>query len=119
MLHLKKRIDIVKSSYSRFTDFPLIKLRRSVLFLFNRIINLVCEVNKVNCIEDFPQQDIIVITQILEHTVNMLDEIEEEPSRAAIDAEDMMTSLDGMTDTFEAVEVPVMQAVKNVSKKKQ
>ena len=49
----------------------------------------------------------------------MLDEIEEEPSRAAIDAEDMMTSLDGMTDTFEAVEVPVMQAVKNVSKKKQ
>ncbi|MCQ2572806.1 MAG: hypothetical protein MJ182_02795 [Treponema sp.] len=117
MLNLEKRIDIVKNDYNRFNDFPVADLRRKILNLFFTISSLLLDIGYCNCqMEDFPQHELIVLVQIFEHVARYLSQIEESPSAAADEKNDILASLDGMLETYDSV-APPLQAVIKKNKK--
>lgn len=117
MLHLEKRIDIVKKEYNRFTDFPLVAGRHQVLILFRKIMNLIARITDSHVpLIDLPQQDLIMANQVAEHVAAFLEEFEVAPEQAENEMEDMMTSLSGMIDSFDAIEDSLLAAIKKTKK---
>lgn len=118
MLHLEKRIDIVKKAYNRFIDFPLTTGRHQVLILFRKIMDLIAKISDSHVpLKDFPQQDLIMANQVAEHVAAFLEEFEIDPERAESEMEDVMTSLSGMIDSFEAIEDSLLAALRQANKK--
>jgi len=112
MLHLEKRIDIVKKTYNRFIDFPLSAGRHQVLILFRKIMNLIARITDSHVpLIDLPQQDLIMANQVAEHAAAFLEEFEVSPDQAESEMEDMMTSLSGMVDSFDAIEDSLLAAL--------
>jgi len=119
MLHLEKRIDIVKKTFNRFNDFPLAKGRHSILLFFSRIMMSVAKISVAEIdLEDLPQQELITLTQMVDHTQAFLEELEMAPAMAAEEMDDMITSLNGMSDTFDMIEIPLINSLRKKGKKK-
>ena len=118
LLHIEKRTDMIKKSYSRFTDFPLAELRRDVLSLFSRITVLMSDIGSSNTdLKKFPQAELITLSQLTGHVAQLLEEIEFESAHAVEEKDDLHTSLEGMYETFEGIEIPLQQAIKTSGKK--
>lgn len=113
MLHLKKRIDIVKSSYNKFVDFPIAGCRHRVLLLFKSIMTMAAKLTHyAEKLESFPQAELVILVQMAEHTSAFLEEMEYAQSQAEAELEDLSTSLTGMADGFEAIEDTLLGAIR-------
>lgn len=113
LLHLKKRIDIVESEYNRFIDHPIGRIRHSVLILFKKVMALVNSVSSFGVqLEEFPQSELVVLSQLVDHCATYLGEFENIPSQLEGELDDMNTSLTCLADTFEAIEDTLRSAVR-------
>lgn len=118
LLHLEKRIDIVKNGFNRFIDFPIAKGRHQVILLFTRIMALAAKVSLTTIpLTKLPQQELVMLQQMADHTSGFLEEMEYAPTQADIEMEDILTSLNGMADAFESIEDTLFAALRKPIKK--
>jgi len=119
MLHLEKRIDIVKKTFNRFNDFPFGGGRHEIICFFNRIMTLIARITTSNVpMEDLPQQDLVMLSQIADHVNGFLEELEGAPAQAEIELDDILASLRGMSDVFDGIEDEVIAAIKNLKNRR-
>lgn len=104
LLNIKKRRDILKRKYNRFSDYHVAYIRKQALELFTRLISLLCSIgcSGIKC-EDFPQQELVILTQLYTNTVRILEEIESIPIRDLFPVDDVSVSIDGMSETFDDI----------------
>ena len=101
LLNLEKRFDILKAGYNSFRDYPVAEIRGRCLELFSQVSRLLCEIGcSEGSADDFPQQELVVLTQLYGHLVRLLEEIENEYTRDSFPADDVTMSLEGMEETF-------------------
>ena len=101
LLNLEKRFDILKKTYNSFKDYPVADIRKRCIELFAQVSKLLCEIGSSDVSADeFPQQELVVLTQLYGHLVRLLEEVENEYSRENFPRDDVAMSLEGMEDTF-------------------
>lgn len=101
LLNLQSRYDILKNQYDDFLENKVSPVRERILELYTQINELICSIgcSGLNA-EDFPQQELIILTQLFTHCVKMIEELETFADRTLIPLDDIQLSLDGMEDTF-------------------
>jgi len=104
LLNIEKRNDILKKEYNEFEDYKIAKLRERILNLFTEVNALLCEIGCSGLsMEIFPQQEMVILTQLFSHIVRLLEEIENTFMRENFPIADVNLSLDGMEETFESI----------------
>ncbi len=104
LLNIEKRRDILKRNYNRFSDYSIASIRKRTLNLFTQISALLCAIGCSGIrTEVFPQQELVVLTQLYTHTVRLLEEFENVFMRSQFPIEDVSLSMDGMYETFEDI----------------
>lgn len=104
LLNIEKRNDILEKEYNQFDDYKIAKVRQRVLELFTEVNALLCEIGCSGLdMEDFPQQEMVILTQLFTHIVRVLEEIQNSFMRESFPIADVNMSLDGMEETFESI----------------
>jgi len=112
VLNIEKRRDILKKNYNRFSDYSIAAIRKRALELFTQISNLLCAIGCSGIrTEEFPQQELVVLTQLYSHTVRLLEEFENVFLRSQFPIEDVNLSMDGMYETFEDIRVTLKNSL--------
>ncbi len=104
LLNIEKRNGILEEMYNQFSDYPIADLRKRILQLFTRVSELFCGIGGSGISADnFPQQELVILSQIYSHVVRLLEEVENVYLRQQFPAEDVALSLDGMEETFDDI----------------
>ena len=104
LLNIEKRNDILKKMYNQFSDYPIAQLRKRILALFTNVSKLFCEIGGSGVAADnFPQQELVILSQLYSHVVRLLEEVENVYMRPHFPTDDVSLSLDGMEETFEEI----------------
>ncbi|MDD5929720.1 MAG: hypothetical protein PUC37_07945 [Spirochaetales bacterium] len=120
LLNIKKRHDIVEKSYNNFSNFTIAKTRHRCLALFTRVNSLMSEIACSDysiSLENLPQQEVIILTQLFGHLVRLLEELENNFTRNQFPIDDVELSLDGMEETFDDIEGSLTYALENNKRK--
>jgi hypothetical protein len=104
-LHIISRNDILRKKYNWFADFVLGSLRHRALDLYAQVGSLVYKVDLAgNNLEQFPQQELVTLSQLFTHITHILDTITNDASGAVEDADAIQLSLEGMEYNFEDIQ---------------
>lgn len=104
LLNIEKRRDILNKNYNQFSDYKIAQCRKRILELFSEVSNLLCDIGSSGIkANDFPQQELVVLSQLFGHIVRLLEEVENVLLRDQFPIDDVSLSLDGMEDTFEGI----------------
>ena len=104
LLNIEKRNDILDKTYNQFSDYPIAQLRKRVIALFTRVSELFCEIGGSGIsAEDFPQQELVILSQLYGHVVRLLEELENVYMRPNFPQDDISLSLEGMEETFDDI----------------
>lgn len=104
LLNIEKRRDILNKNYNQFSDYKIAQCRKRILDLFSEVSNLLCDIGSSGIkANDFPQQELVVLSQLFGHIVRLLEEVENVLLRDQFPIDDVSLSLDGMEDTFEGI----------------
>lgn len=112
MMELKERNELISRSYNWFADQSKGLIRNQALELFSKVNALVYRIDKTagNTIKDFPQQELVILTQLFGHLYKILQTVEEDPSIEK-DTDAVLLSLDGMKWNFEDIRGELEAAV--------
>lgn len=110
-LSLKNKSSILSRDYNWFRDQGIGEIRHKAVELFKDVFLLSKKIDYTGrSISEFPQQELIILSQISSHILQMMDNIAMEK-----DAEDyreaMIASLDGMQWNFENISVVLDEAL--------
>ena len=112
LLNIEKRNDILEKMYNQFSDYPIAELRKRILALFTRVSELFCAIGGSGVAADnFPQQELVILSQLYSHAVRLLEEVENIYMRPQFPADDVSLSLDGMEETFDDISVTLYSAL--------
>ncbi len=104
LLNIEKRNDILTKKYNRFSDYSIAETRKRVLELFTQVNTLFFDIGCSGVeVEKFPQHELVVLSQLYGHIVNILEELEIEFLRERFPIADVELSLNGMEDTFDDI----------------
>ncbi|MCQ2592070.1 MAG: hypothetical protein MJ188_04740 [Treponema sp.] len=104
LLNIEKRNDIIEKQYNQFSDYKIAPLRHRVIALFSQVSSLLCSIGCSGLkLEDFPQQELVVLTQLFNHTERIIEEIENVFMRDFFPIDDVELSLTGMEETFDEI----------------
>ena len=104
LLNIEKRNDILEKMYNQFSDYPIAQIRKRILSLFTKVSELFCEIGGSGiAAENFPQQELVILSQLYSHVVRLLEEVENVYLRPQFPADDVSLSLEGMEETFEDI----------------
>ena len=104
LLNIEKRNGILEQMYNQFTDYPIAKIRKRILSLFSRVSELFCAIGGSGIsVDTFPQQELVILSQLYSHVVRLLEEVENEYMRQQFPEDDVSLSLDGMEETFDEI----------------
>ena len=104
LLNIEKRRDILNKVYNQFEDYKLAPLRKRVLELFSQVSELLCSIGCSGLkLEEFPQQELVILVQLFSHIARIVEEMENEYLRGVFPFDDVKLSLDGMEETFEDI----------------
>ena len=104
LLNIEKRNDILEKMYNQFSDYPIAKMRKRILALFTKVSELFCEIGGSGVsAEIFPQQELVILSQLYSHVVRLLEEVENVYIRPQFPTDDVSLSLEGMEDTFDDI----------------
>jgi hypothetical protein len=113
LLRLAHRNVIILKEYNWFADFRLGFIRHSVLQLFFEISKSMYRIDSLGIdLRVFPQQDIVILSQLFNHVTSILDAVENDPASIMEDSEAVMLSIGGMNDNFEDIEGEISAVVK-------
>ena len=117
LLHLKNRHDILSANYNRFSDSEIGSLRHKVLDLFSQVNKLVYSID-LTCadLSAFPQQSLVILSQIFAHINHILEVSEADPLSLARDKNELLLSIEGMEFNFECVEEELRSVLAKESK---
>lgn len=114
LLNIEKRNDILEKMYNQFSDYPIAPMRKRILSLFTRVSELFCDIGGSGIsAETFPQQELVILSQLYSHVVRLLEEIENVYMRPNFPMEDVSLSLEGMEDTFEEISGTLFSALES------
>ncbi|EID86419.1 hypothetical protein MSI_07720 [Treponema sp. JC4] len=104
MLNMEKRHDIIEKDYNQFSDFGIAPIRKRMLKLFSNVNELICDIAGSNVsVSDFPQQELVILSQLFSHVVHLLEDVENLVLREQFPIDDVALSLNGMEETFEDI----------------
>ena len=114
LLNIEKRNDILEKMYNQFSDYPVAEMRKRILGLFTRVSELFCAIGGSGvAAENFPQQELVILSQLYSHAVHLLEEVENVYMRNAFPEDDVSLSLDGMEETFDDISVSLYSALES------
>ncbi len=114
LLNIEKRNDILEKMYNQFSDYPIADMRKRILSLFTRVSELFCEIGGSGVAADnFPQQELVILSQLYSHVVRLLEEIENVYLRPQFPTDDVSLSLEGMEETFDDISVTLFSALES------
>ena len=114
LLNIEKRNDILEKMYNQFSDYPIAQARKRILELFTRVSELFCAIGGSGvAAEDFPQQELVILSQLYSHVVHLLEEVENVYMRPQFPIDDVLLSLEGMEDTFDDISGTLSSALEN------
>lgn len=117
LLHLKNRHDILSAKYNRFADSEISGVRHRILELFGQVNALVYAIDLAGLeLSVFPQQSIVVLSQIYGHINHILEATESDPASVLRDINEISISVDGMQMNFECVEEELNEVLARESK---
>ena len=112
LLNIEKRNDILEKTYNQFSDYPIAELRKRILGLFTRVSELFCDIGGSGiAAENFPQQELVILSQLYSHAVRLLEEVENVYMRPQFPTDDVSLSLEGMEETFEDISGTLFSAL--------
>ncbi|MCK9169285.1 MAG: hypothetical protein M0P01_02605 [Treponema sp.] len=101
LLHINSRHDILKKSYNWFADFTLGEIRKRALALYKEASTLIFEIDRSSTnLERYPQQELVILSQIFSHVMKILEMIVLDSEAAADDVDEILLSLEGMESNF-------------------
>jgi len=101
LLNLEKRNDILNKKYLGSFDNDFAPLRERTLNLFTQVNKLMCSIGGAKLdMKKFPQSELVILTQLYGHIINIIDELENIFLRLKFPVNDVMLSLNGMEETF-------------------
>ena len=104
LLNIEKRRDILNKVYNQFTDYKLAPVRQRVLDLFSQVSYLLCAIGCSGLsLQDFPQQELVILVQLFSHVARILEEMESDYLRDLFPIDDVLLSLEGMEETFDEI----------------
>ena len=104
LLNIEKRHVILKKEYDKFSDFSIAPVRKRILRLFSMVNELLCAIGCSGLdVSNFPQQELVVLTQLFSHITRLLEEIENTYLRDQLHQGEISLSLDGMEETFDDI----------------
>lgn len=104
LLNIEKRRDILKKEFNQFSEYPIVAVRKRILDLFSQVSSLLCAIGCSGLkIELFPQQEMIVLSQLFSHIVRLVEEVQNQWARTQFPIDDVMLSLEGMEETFSEI----------------
>ena len=104
LLNIEKRNDILEKAYNQFSDYPIAQTRKRILSLFTRVSELFCAIGGSGvAAETFPQQELVILSQLYSHVVRLLEEVENVYMRPQFPTDDVSLSLEGMEETFDEI----------------
>ena len=105
LLHIAGRHAIIARKYNYFADFPVGRIRGVALDLYSRVSSLVYDVEASAAnFDKFPQNELVVLSQLFAHINRILESIDSNPDAAAEDEATLDLSLEGMEYNFEDIE---------------
>lgn len=114
LLNIEKRHAILLKEYNQFLDYSIINIRKRVIELFSQCCTLLSSIGNSGIgIELFPQQELIILSQLFSHLARLLDEMENKFLRDQFPVSDVEVSLNGMEETFYDIEGTLKTALKN------
>ena len=106
LLNIEKRRDILNKVYNQFVDYKLAPVRQRVLDLFSQVSYLLCAIGCSGLsLQDFPQQELVILVQLFSHIARIVEEMESDFLRDTFPVDDVLLSLDGMEETYDEVGV--------------
>ena len=104
MLNIEKRRDIIEKNYNQFAQHNIASVRSRVMVLFSQVSSLLCSIGCSGLkLELFPQQELIILTQLFSHISRIIEEMQNVYLRDQFPVDDVMLSLEGMEDTFDEI----------------
>lgn len=104
-LHIAQRYDIIKKKYNYFADYPVGAIRKQALALYSRVSALVYDVETSTAAFDkFPQQELVILSQLFTHINRILDSINANPDAAVEDEATLSLSIEGMEYNYDDIE---------------
>ena len=61
--------------------------------------------------DNFPQQELVILSQLYSHVVHLLEEVENVYMRPQFPIDDVLLSLEGMEETFDDISVTLYSAL--------
>ncbi len=117
LLHLKNRHDILSAKYNRFADSEISGVRHRILELFTQVNALVYAIDLVGAdLSVFPQQSLVVLSQIYGHINHVLEASEFDPASVLHDMNEISISVDGMQMNFDCIEEDLRAVIARESK---
>lgn len=105
LLNIEKRHDILNKVYNQFADYKLAPIRQRVLDLFSQVSSLLCGIGCSGLkLEDFPQQELVILVQLFSHIARIVEEMENDFLQDVFPYDDVELSLEGMEETFSEIE---------------
>ncbi len=112
LLQIENRNAILLKEYNWFADYDVGILRHQLLFLYDK---LVCLITELDCydeeLESFPQQDLVVLSQIYNNVIQILSEMEIDSYTFSNNYKGFVATLNGMKESFIEIEENLTAAV--------
>ncbi len=90
--------------YNWFADFVTGAVRHRALKLYQKISSLINDILYHNVkLESFPQQELVIMTQLYSHLMQILESVENSPAYIKEESEAIMLSLEGMELNFDDI----------------
>ena len=117
MLQITHRNAILLKTYNWFADFVTGTIRHRALELYSSISKLVYDIDGIgNDLTGFPQQELVILSQLFNHITRILDSIENDSASVIDDSDAVMLSLEGMEENFEDIKEKLSEAVEEERK---
>ena len=104
LLHLKNRHAILCSKYNRFAENDYAFVRHKAIELYSSVIEIVYAIDFIGSdISSYPQQPLVIFSQLYSHLMQIIKGIELEPETLPKDVSELTLSLSGMQDNFDYI----------------
>ena len=104
LLNIEKCNAIISETYNQFAEYKIAPVRNRVVSLFSDIISLLSAIGNSGLkLKIFPQQELVILTQLFSHAYRIIEDMEDIYSAEHFPVDDVSLSLEGMEETFEDI----------------
>ena len=103
-MNIEKCNAIISESYNQFAEYKIAPVRNRVIALFSDIVSLLSAIGNSGLkLKIFPQQELVILTQLFSHSYRIIEDMEDIYSAEHFPVDDISLSLEGMEETFDDI----------------